>query len=224
CIDSKRQYAFSEKDNKILQLFAELIVKLRVDQGKEDFFTDIPRYFADLSVLQDLPYRFKRWSEFSAHFLETLVSATGFEYGAFASVEEPDKSYVIETETTPIMLQDGQPVSFPMNNGVVGWVFKNEQPLISEGMGDTPTPVIFGRVPEMNDFKAIICLPIVVEKGTRAVLCLAHRNPRHIDESMRSFVRLAVGQITAFLENLFLRTKVNSLLPKVDVHHNFAKK
>ena len=223
CIDSKRQYAFSEKDNKILQLFAELIAQLRVDSGKKDFFEDIPRYFADLSVLQDLPYRYKRWSEFLSHFLQTLVSATGFDYAAFASVDEPDKTYVLENETLPLLLQDGRPIVFPMNNGVVGWVFKNEQPLISEGLDDAP-PVIFGRIPEMSDFRAVVCLPIMVEKNTRAVLCLAHRSPRHIDESMRSFVHLAIGQLTAFLDNLYLRTKVNSLLPKADVHHKFAKR
>ena len=224
CIDSKYQYAFSEKDNRILQLFAELIAKLRVDSGKKDFFEDIPRYFANLSVLQDLPYRFKRWSDFSNNFLQTLVSATGFDYAAFASVEVPDKSYVLECETTPILLHDGHPITLPMNNGVVGWVFKNEQPIFSEGLGDSPAPIIFGRIPEMSDFRAVICQPIMVEKETRAVLCLAHRAPRHIDESMRSFMQLAVGQLTAFLENLFLRTKVNALLPEADVHHKFAKK
>ena len=224
CIDSKYQYAFSEKDNRILQLFAELIAKLRVDSGKKDFFEDIPRYFADLSVLQDLPYRFKRWSELSANFLKTLVSATAFDYAAFASMEEPDKTYVLECETTPLLLQDGHPITLSMNNGVVGWVFKNEQPIFSEGFGETPAPIIFGRLPEMSDFKAVICLPIVVEKETRAVLCLAHRSPRHIDESMRSFVHLAVGQLTSFLENLFLRTKVNSLLPEADVHKKFGNK
>ena len=109
-----------------------------------------------------------------------------------------------------------------MHNGVVGWVFKNEQPVIAEGFGEAPSPVIFGKVPEMNDFKAVMCLPIVVEKGTRAVLVLAHRSPRHVDESMHNFVRLAVGQLTAFLENLYLRMRITSLLPKASVHKTYS--
>lgn len=222
CLDSKRQYAFSEKDNKVLQLFAELIAKFRAKSGEKDFLAEIPRYFADLSLLQDLPYRFKRWSEFSNHFLKTLVSATAFDYAAFASLEESEHTYVLESETEPIVLRDGQPLAFSMKNGVVGWVFKNEQPVIVEGFGDTSSTVIFGKIPEMADFKAVMCLPIIVEKGTRAVLILAHREPRKIDESLHSFVRLAVGQLTSFLENLYLRMRINSLLPKASVNNSYS--
>ena len=219
CIDSKRQYAFSEKDNKILQLFAELIAKLRAKSSEEEVLADIPRYFADLTVLQDLPSRFKRWSEYLINFLQTVVSATCFEYGAFASVEESEQTYTVEAETTPLLLRGMPTITFPMNDGVLGWVFKNGQQVVVEGLGDSPAPKIFGKVSEGVEFRAVMCLPIMVNRDTQAVLCLAHRKPRHIDESLRSFVRLAVEQMSFFLENLYLRTRLRQLLPKAEVHN-----
>ena len=218
CLDSKRQYAFSEKDNKILQLFAELIARLRVKSGQQDFLADIPRYFADLAVLQDLPFRYKRWGEYLRQFLQTVVSATGFEYAAFASLENPGETYTVEAETSPMLLTDNMPLSLSMHSGVAGWVFKNDQSLFVEGLDDGPCPVIFGKMPDVVDFKAVMCLPIAVDKGTRAILCLAQREGRHFDESLRSFVRLAVEQMSFFLENLYLRTRLRQFLPKVKVH------
>ena len=222
CLDSKRQYAFSEKDNKILQLFAELIARLRATSVEQVFLADIPRYFADLSVLQDLPFRYKRWSEYLRQFLQTVVSSTGFDYAAFASLETPNESYVVDAETTPMLLTDEMPLSLSLNVGVAGWVFKNEQPVISEGLEDASCPVIFGRTPDAVDFKAVMCMPVVVNKGTRAVLCLAHRESKHLDESLRSFVRLSVEQMSFFLENLYLKTRLRSLMPKVKVHEGFG--
>ncbi|MEE0815601.1 MAG: GAF domain-containing protein, partial [Desulfovibrio fairfieldensis] len=54
CVDSKRQYSFSDKDHKILQLFAELISRQQGSRGRQELAGDIPRYFAELGVIQDL--------------------------------------------------------------------------------------------------------------------------------------------------------------------------
>ncbi|MCR4665846.1 MAG: GAF domain-containing protein [Desulfovibrio sp.] len=221
CLDSKRQYAFSEKDNKILQLFAELVARLRAQKGEETFLADIPRYFADLGVLQDLPFRYKRWSEYVQQFLDTVRASTGFDYAAFAALDNPGESYAIEAETSQLLLCDGIPHSLSINEGVVGWVFKNEQAVICEGYEDAPYPVIFGKLPDIDEFKAVMCMPITVDRSTNAVLCLTQRSSRHIDESLRSFVNQAVQQMSFFLENLRLRTKLNSYLPKVQLHGDY---
>lgn len=220
CLDSKRQYAFSEKDYKILELFADLLAQLRVQDSQKNFLADIPKYFTDIAVLQDLSLRSKRWSEYLRDFLQIVVKSTGFDYGAFASVENPGETYVVEAETTPVLLTHSIPATFSMNVGVAGWVFKNDQQVITEGDDNTPCPVIFGRMNEDTEFRALMCLPIIVNKVTGAVLCLAHRSSRHIDESLRSFVRLSVQQMSFYLENLYLRTRLHSLMPRVQFQGN----
>lgn len=221
CVDSKRQYSFSEKDQKILQLFAELLSKQQMIQGESSFSGDISKYFAELGIIQDLRYRYKRWADFLKNFLLTMVEATGFEYAAFASVQETGESYSVECESANLLL-NGEALSLPMTSGsITGWVFCNEQPVIAEDIEGAPATVLFGKLQDMPDFQAVMCLPIAVNKRTRGVLCLAQTQPRQIDGDLRSFVQQAVEHLALFLENLYLRTRLRSLMPQAQIHADF---
>ncbi len=218
CVDSKRQYSFSDKDHKILQLFAELVSREQSNRGRQELAGDIPRYFAELGVIQDLRFRYKRWPQFLQNYLRTMTEATGFDYCAFASVDTPGETYCVECESTRLLLAEGEPLVLPMGSGIAGWVFRNDQPVVAEGVEGAPASVLFGKLPDMPDFQAAVCMPVMVNKSTRGVLCLAHTSPRQIDETMRSFVRQAVDHLALFLENLYLKTRLRSLLPKARVH------
>ena len=61
-------------------------------------------------------------------------------------------------------------------------------------------------------------MPVMVNKSTRGVLCLAHTSPRQIDESLRSFVRQSVDHLALFLENLYLKMRLRTMLPRARVH------
>lgn len=218
CVDSKRQYSFSDKDHKILQMFAELISRQQGSAGRQELAGDIPRYFAELSVIQDLRFRYKRWPQFLQNYLRIMVEATGFDYCAFASVDEPGETYCVESESARLLLTGEEPLILPMGSGITGWVFRNDQPVIAEGIEGAPAAVLFGKLPDMPDFQAAICMPVMVNKSTRGVLCLAHTSPRQIDESLRSFVRQSVDHLALFLENLYLKMRLRTMLPRARVH------
>lgn len=218
CVDSKRQYSFSDKDHKILQLFAELISKQQVSEGREALAGDIPRYFAQLGIIQDLRFRYKRWPAFLQHFLHTLADATGFDYCAFASIDGSGENYTVEGESARLLLDGKEMLTLPTSSGIVGWVFRDEQPVFSEGTGGTPAALLFGKLPGMPNFQSIICLPVMLNKSTKGVLCLAHTQPREMDEALRSFVRQSVDHMALFLENLYLKNRLRAMLPKAQVH------
>lgn len=218
CVDSKRQYSFSDKDHKILQMFAELVARQQGSRGRQELAGDIPRYFVELGVIQDLRFRYKRWPQFLQNYLRIMVEATGFDYCAFASVVTPGETYCVEAESVRLLLDGQEPLILPMGSGITGWVFRNDQPVMAEGVEGAPSAVLFGKLPDMPDFQAAICMPVMVNKSTRGVLCLAHTQPRQIDESMRSFVRQAVDHLALFLENLYLKVRLRGMLPKARVH------
>lgn len=218
CVDSKRQYSFTDRDYKLLQLFAELVSRQQASKGRQEMAGDIPRYFAELAVIQELRFRYRRWSQFIQNYVRTMVDATGFDYCAFASVDVPGESYCVECESARLVLENGEPMVLPVGSGIAGWVFSNDQPVINEGLEGAPSTMLFGKLPGMPDFQAIICLPVQINKSTRGVLCLAHTSTRSIDESLRSFVRQAVDHLALFLENLYLRVRLRSLLPQGTVH------
>lgn len=215
CVDSKRQYSFSERDYKLLQLFADLIARQQ-SLTQADISGNIPRYFAELGVIQDLRFRYKRWAAFLQNFLRTISDATEFDYCAFATRHEDDDEYCLESESAPLLLTNGRELRLPLGSGITGWVFRNEQPVFAEGGGVSPASALFGKLPEMPDFSSAICLPVIISKACRGVLCLANTDPKPIDESLRGFLRQAVDHLGLFLENIYLKNRLKNLLPKAN--------
>lgn len=219
CVDSKRQYSFSDKDHKILQLFAELIARQQMDVGSESLAGDIPQYFAQLSIIQGLRFRHKRWPVFLQNFLRAVADATAYDYCAFASVDPSGESYTIEGESARLLLDGQGNLSLPISSGIAGWVFRDErQPVFSEGIGGGTTATLFGKLPDMPPFQAVICVPVIINKSARGVLCLAHTDAREMDEALRSFVHQCVDHLALFLENLYLKNRLRHMLPKARLH------
>ena len=223
CVDSKRQYSFSDKDAKLLQLFADLISRLEANRGGEDLAGDIPRYFAELGVIQDLRFRYRRWPVFLENYLLTMCHATGFEYGAFASLDQTGEQYCVEAESRPLILREGSAALRPVGTGLVGWAFRDEQPVFVENDAATAASALFGRVEGAPEFQTAICMPVMVNKSARGVLCLAREGAGAIDEGLRSFVRQAVDHLALFLENLYLRTRLKAFLPRATVESDGAR-
>lgn len=222
CVDSKRQYSFSEKDYKILHLFADLVARQQ-SLGQAAPAGAIPRYFAELGVLQDLHLRYKRWPDFLKNFLKTVGEATRFDYCAFATLQEDGESYCIESESAPLLLNSGKMAHLDLGAGIIGWVFRNEQPVFAEEGGLAPNSGLFGKIDDLPEFPAAICMPIFVNKSCRCVLCLANTQPLDIDESMRSFVRLAADHLSMFLENLYLKNRLRGFLPKASLQRQGSR-
>lgn len=216
CVDSKRQYSFSEKDLRILQLFAELFAT-QADTGEQDRQDDAARYFAELGVIQDLRYRFRRWPEFLRNFLRVIARALRFDYCAFATMQENCDSYCIESESAPLLPPHGQALCIPVASGMTGWVFMNEQPIFAEPNASNTT--LFGSQIETPDFQTTICMPVMVNRVCRGVLCAAATDPVAIDEGMRSFTHQAVDHLSLFLENLYLKNRLSHYLPRTGLQY-----
>ncbi len=220
CVDSKKLYSFSDKDSKILHLFADLVSKR---ENAEDAMPTEPasvaEYFACLSIVRNLRFQFKMWPSFLQNFLRTVAHALRFDYCAFASLDPSEEYYILEGETKPYLLKEHQQLAFPIQSGMVGWVFRDEeQAIFSEGLSGHTTISLFGKIPEMPPHQAIICVPVIVNKSARGVLCLAHGEGREMDENLRSFVYQCVDYLGLFLENLYLRSRLHQSLPKAELH------
>lgn len=222
CVDSKRQYSFSTKDYKLLQLFADLVARQQ-NIGAAANLGDIPRYFAELGIIQDLRFRYKNWHEFLRNFLHTISDATQFDYCAFATRYENSSTYVIECESAPLLLPDNPGLELPVGSGITGWVFLNEQPVFAEEGGLAPGSGLFGKLPDIPDFPAAICIPVIVNHNCLCVLCLANTMPKRIDESMRNFVRQSVDYLSLFLENLYLKNRLHAYFPQASLKRDGAK-
>ncbi len=220
CVDSKKLYSFSDKDSKILQLFADLVSKRKEPQiTLPPDSASVAEYFACLGIVRSLRFQHKSWTVFLKNFLRTVAHAVRFEYCAFASLDPSEECYVLEGENRQVLLHGRQQLVFPIQSGMVGWVFRDEhQSIFSDGLNGNTHISLFGKMPDMPAYRAIICIPVVVNKSARGVLCLAHSEGKDMDDTLRSFVNQCVDFLSLFLENLYLRSRLHQLLPKAQVH------
>ena len=212
CVDSKRQYSFSDKDQKLLHLFAQLIAEQSASHGRGRTLHTVGEYYNALKEIYTLRRRHSRWPEFLREFLALMTSATGCDYGVFCYSDTSSGEYVVEGETSPLAWKPRlQAPVFSVNNGAIGWVCRNGEALFSSAPGGMPESSLFGRGVTTPQFQTVMALPLLVQRKTRGVLCLAKESPLDITEETHDFVRMATEHLALFLENLYIKCRLRDV-------------
>jgi signal transduction protein with GAF and PtsI domain len=207
CVDSKKTYSFSDKDQKILHQFAQLIENIRADVHMADMSAKSMDYYRYLTLVHSLRVKFPKWRVFLERLLQVLAQATGFRYCFMAARDEVGQGYFVEGLSRDILPElDFSVHKFRMDSGLVGWVFKYGTPVFSgEQDGPTDLPLFGKEFPSLN-FKSVICVPLIVHRKTRGVLVLADSESIFINDEMRDFVQIVGDYLGLFLENLYLKS------------------
>lgn len=213
CVDSKRQYSFSDKDQKLLHLFAQLIAEQSASYGKGRAMHAIGNYYNALKDVYALRRRHSRWAEFLHEFLGLMASTTGCDYAVFCYNDLAAGQYVIEGETAPLIWKPRtRAPAFSVNGGAIGWVCRNGDALFSNAPGGMPESSLFGRGVTIPQFQTVMALPLVVQRKTRGVLCLAKEAPLEITDNTRDFLRMASEHLALFLENLYVKCRLRDVI------------
>ena len=212
CVDSKRQYSFSEKDQKLLHLFSGLVGHIRRESGSTEEGRVAAKYYTALKTVYTLRHQYSRWADFLQHFLDLMAVVTGAKYCALCTRDPNGASYSVEGENYALLQKGGVPgPSFPMTHGVVGWVFRNSAPVMSGGPDGSPETSLVGTGADVPHFQTIMAHPLVIQRKTRGVLCLANDTPMEFNENTRDFVRMASEHLALFLENLYVKCRLRDL-------------
>jgi transcriptional regulator with GAF, ATPase, and Fis domain len=210
CLDSKRSNSFGTKDQKILHQFAQLIQQLRDDIDNTRSSQQEMGFYACLQTLHFLRMRYQRWSEYLGAFLHTLSQYTSFTYCFFASRDGKGGGYFLEGANRPILAAHSSGNrKFDINEGIVGWVFRNKTMVSTSKEGDSRTSKrLLSRDAELPALQSVVCLPIVVNMRTRGVLVLADPRGDMLPDGLKGFLQLVAEHFSLFLENLYLRNKL----------------
>ncbi len=210
CLDSKRTYSFSTKDLKILSQFAKLInltlscIRSMDAEGKKN------EYFVTLKLVHNLRKRQPKWHAFLESFLEMVSATAAFSHTCLTVMDQRGTSYYIEGSNKPLLKKNSASgEGFQLGSGLVGWVYKNQEPIFIDGSspGQTSTSV-FGAAAPTFDFPGVVCLPLVFQRKARGVLVLASEEPVTITEDLKDFLFMVSEYLTQFLENLFLKSRL----------------
>lgn len=212
CVDSKRQYSFSDKDQKLLHLFAQMIAEQSARDGKGRALHTVRKYYGAMREIYTLRRRHSRWADFLREFLGLMASSAGCDYAVFCYNDLKSGEYVVEGENAPVVWKaKTPPPAFSVNGGAIGWVCRNGEPLFSTSPGGMPESSLFGRGGMTPQFQTVMALPIHMHKKTRGVLCLAKEAPLEITQDTRDFVFMASEHLSLFLENLYIKYRMCEL-------------
>lgn len=211
CLDSKRQYSFSDKDQRILQLFGELIVEMQNSSNVTAEKVCTTNYYGALQLVYELRKKVTKWEPFLQQFLGVVSEAAGMSHAYFCVLDEKAGTYFIEGKTVSFENSNADE-EFALGSGLIGWVFNNGAPVITDSSSSgTPVAPLFGKGASTPQFHSVICLPMHVNKRTRGVLCFASENSKKISEDLKIFSQMSAGHLALFLENLYLRSQLYDL-------------
>jgi GAF domain-containing protein len=208
CLDSKKIHSFSDKDQKILSEFAQLVSGLYRELGGLEAKHLDARAGEGFASLAFLPGRHPRWNAYLRELLELVAEVTGFANCFLAVRDEASGTYAIEGSNLPLFPHSLPKAShFPLGGGMIGWVFKNEAPVHSEE-GGTTAMRLFGGPAGSQVYGSVICQPVRFSGRTRAVMVVCRQEQVKLPESLKDFTRAAAEQLGLYLENLHLKAKL----------------
>ncbi|MDZ7760247.1 MAG: GAF domain-containing protein [Desulfovermiculus sp.] len=210
CLDSKKSYSFSAKDQKILHQFAQLIESLNQKFHEQEDSKQELRFYACLQAFYRLRHSNPRWTFFLENLLQILANCTNFSYCLFASRDELGHGYSLEGWNKPVFRRkDLLRKKFDINAGLIGWVFRNHKIITTADKGEQVrgTP-LFEKHSDVPRFQSVVCLPLIVHLRTRGVLILADEENKPISNQLQDFISLVCDQLALFLENLYLKNKL----------------
>ncbi len=213
CLDSKKSYTFSAKDQKILHQFVQLIEVLCQQFENQKGSEQEQRFYSFIQTFHTLRHTNPRWTTFLENLLQTLAECTDFNYCLFASRDELGHGYSLEGWNKPVFRRkDLQRRKFDINAGVIGWVFRNHKPITTADKGERVRGApLFEKHFDAPRFQSVMCLPLIVHLRTRGVLVLADEENKIISSQLHDFVSLVSDQLALFLENLYLKNKLRQL-------------
>ncbi|MFO7717618.1 MAG: GAF domain-containing protein [Thermodesulfobacteriota bacterium] len=210
CIDSKKTYSFTTKDQKILDQFTRLINSLCMDYTSVQCSQEEHALYTCLQALHALHTRYPRWSQYLNRFVATIAEYTSFSHCFLAARDETGSSYFLEGWNQPLFTAEGAHYEhFNIKSGLIGWVFKHQSIVSSGSEAEPMSAPVFGRDVKAPDFSSVICLPLVVNKITRGVLVLADEEVKPVSAQLRTFLEMASGQLGLLLENLYLKSRLH---------------
>jgi len=215
CVDSRRQYSFSDKDQKILDLLARLACDIQGNEFLIGQAVEESRFYRTLQHMMDLRTRSPRWTAYLAAFLELLAQATGFGHCFLAERDEKGANYFLEGVPAEFFAPHLQhPGMVPIKSGLVGYVFNSAQAVFSGDRGCCPAgKSLFGKDVPAPDLGSFVLLPVVFGRKTRGVLVLCSPDLVAVTPAMRTFLAQATASLALFLENLYLQARLASLTP-----------
>lgn len=103
CMDSKKTYAFTSKDQRVLSLFAGVVAAIMNDVGEGGVSSREQALYRVLQQVYALREEHPKWTDFLNRYLALLAGASGYEYAFLVVSDEWGNNYLLEGSNKPFM-------------------------------------------------------------------------------------------------------------------------
>lgn len=209
CADSSEEEAFSNDELKIMSMFGQLLKIQLVSSNKlYEYETEnwITKTLYDFSkeVLR-LQSSDELW-KFLGGFLKKVFDADRI---IISERVNEAKSRIAYTDRSMPAIRIGQ--EFPLNEGIVGWVFRKNESLLVEDFAEKENYVprfLMQESPEPQ-YRSFLSVPISGNGMARAALSLESFKSNKFKEQSKKILETIAYQISSFLEKMEVIEKLN---------------
>ena len=199
-VDTKKRSVFTEREKKWVREFAGFFAML---VGQQETCAREAMYGRILDLSYDLAnagLAFSDLREYYAAVLDAGRRYTGLSMGFLCLYVPGGKKFVVEAVDGPsLMALKGR--TFPVNQGLVGWVLRETKPLVHSRL--TPLPgksFLISPDEPLRGYNAFIGVPLLAWRQLVGVWAFAGRSERSLDSEEAQALQMAGQSVAATIK------------------------
>ena len=209
CADNSAEESFSQDDLKILNMFAQLI-KLQLVSSNKLYEYETENWIA--KVLYDFSKEIMQFQTSD----ELWNYLGGFLKKVFAADRVIISRRIDETRAQLSFINQSTPAikighEFPLNEGIIGWVFRKNQSLMVEDFAEKENYVPRFHLQEAPNlqYRSFLSVPVSSNGNVRATISLESFKSNQFKDQSKKILETLAYQIASFLEKIDIIEKLN---------------
>ena len=209
CADNSAEESFSKDDLKILTMFAQLI-KLQLMSSNKLYEYETENWIA--KVLYDFSKEIMQFQTSD----ELWKFLGGFLKKVFGADRVIISRRVDETRAQLLFINQSTPAikigyEFPLNEGIIGWVFRKNQSLMVDDFTEKENYVPRFHMHEAPDlqYRSFLSVPVSNNGNVRATISLESYKSNQFKDQSKKILETLAYQIASFLEKIDIIEKLN---------------
>ena len=213
CIDSKKNNAFTESQQKLLHLFALLISQLINDEKAPYSAQQVEEahYFEAISKLETIQSQKGSWPVLLRETLAVLAEYGEFDHAFLATPAENNSGFTLEDEFPPSLLRETINAASFESKILENTFIKSEALFMDSIHRLSKEEMLHDEYEFFSLFNSFICIPMIVDGKCCALLCLVNVRVRRFSNEICRFVRIVAENLQNTLEKISLKYRLNSL-------------
>lgn len=209
CADNSAEESFSRDDLKILTMFAQLIKLQLLSSNKlYEYETEnwIAKVLYDFSKeIMQLQTSDELW-KFLGGFLKKVFGADRVIISKRVTETRAQLSYI--NQNTPAIKIGYE---FPLNEGIIGWVFRKNQSLIVDDFSEKENYVPRFHLQEAPNpqYRSFLSVPVSNNGDVRATISLESFRSNQFKDQSKKILETLAYQIASFLEKIDIIERLN---------------